>query len=346
MNQRPVAAGISLGLTLMTTGAAAHHSVAAWFSTSEAQEVEGVVTDIQWENPHVRFFLRAPDDSGSDVLWEVETLSVSGISRWGITDDMLSIGDRVRVSGNPSRRGLDNIFVRNLLLPNGQELVFGGEPIYSDDALRGSEVQNADSGDGSRPELGIFRVWSTGGGGGWLFPEAFDNDFDFSYYPLTAAARSAVAAFDYIQQDPTNDCRPKGMPVIMEQPYPIEFIDEGDTIRFLIEEYDTVRTIHMRNTPSAESIEPSPLGFSTGRMEGRDLVINTTRINSGTFDSVGIPLSTEARLEERFAPSTDGSTLTYTLTVEDPNFFTAPVQTGKTFIYLPDASVQPFNCTN
>ena len=325
--------------------ASAHHSVAAWFDSSRTQEIEGVVTDIKWQNPHVRFFMRAPSSQGEEVVWEIETLSVSGISRWGISDDLLAIGDRVRVSGSPSRRGLDNIFVRNLLLPSGQELVFGGEAIYSEDTLRGSEVLGVSEGDGSRPELGIFRVWSTGRNAGQVFPEAFDNDFDFSYYPLTEAAKAALEAFNYVEQDPTNDCTPKGMPVIMEQPYPIEFVDAGDVIRLRIEEYDLVRTIHMRNAPDPQSQAPSPLGFSAGRMEGRDLVVATTRVNSGAFDSVGIPLSLDARLEERFAPSVDGSTLTYTLVVEDPVSFTAPVRTGKQFIYLPDAAVRPFNCT-
>jgi len=344
MKRMPAIVFTCASLVLAASSAAAHHSVAAWFDRSQTQELEGVVTRIRWENPHVRFFMRAPNAAGQEVEWEIETLSVSGISRWGVTEDLLNVGDRVRVSGMPSRRGLDNVFVRNLLLPSGQELVFGGDPIYSDDALRGSEVQNASVGDGSRPELGIFRVWSTGANSGAVFPEAFDNDFDFTHYPLTEAAKAAVESFNYVQQDPTNNCRPKGMPVIMEQPYPIEFVDEGDTIRLMIEEYDTVRTIHMRNAPAPASVTASPLGFSVGRIEGRDLVVTTTNINSGTFDSVGVPLSLEARLEERFAPSEDGSTLTYTLRIDDPVNFTAPVDTGKRFIYLPDAAVRPFNC--
>jgi hypothetical protein len=335
---------VTAALAIPAHAALAHHSVAAWFDQSQTQEIEGVVTEVKWENPHVRFFMRAPNASGQEVVWEIETLSVSGISRWGVTEDLLAVGDRVRVAGAPSRRGRDNIFVRNVLLPSGQELVFGGEPRYSDNALRGSEVRSVAEGDGSRPELGIFRVWSTGARAGQVFPEAFDNDFDFSRYPLTEAAKRAREAFDYVEQDPTNACKPKGMPVIMEQPYPIQFVDRGTAIDLLIEEYDQVRTIHMRDAPAPESQPPSPLGFSVGRMEGRDLLVTTTRINSGTFDSVGIPLSLEARLEERFAPSEDGATLTYTLVVHDPVNFTAPVQTGKRFIYLPDARVEPFNC--
>jgi hypothetical protein len=336
---------LALSLAILApVSALAHHSVAAWFDRSRTQELEGVVTEIAWENPHVRFFMRAPNADGNETVWEIETLSVSGISRWGVTADLLAVGDRVRVSGSPSRRGLDNIFVRNVLLPSGQELVFGGEAIYSDDTLRGSEVLAVRDGIAAAPERGIFRVWSTGADAGWVFPEAFDDDFDFGRYPLTDAAKAAVEAFDYLEQDPTNNCRPKGMPGIMEQPYPIEFVDNGDTLDLHIEEYDQLRTIHMRNAPDAASQPPSPLGFSVGRMEGRDLIVTTTLINSGAFDSVGIPLSLEAELLERFAPSGDGSTLEYTLTVTDPVNFTAPVQSGKRFIYLPDVRVQTYNC--
>lgn len=337
----------AIGLVFAPVFTLAHHSVSAWFDAGRVQEIEGVVTSIKWENPHVRFFMRAPNDTGGEVEWEIETLSVSGISRWGITDDMLSVGDRVRVSGSPSRRGLDNIYIRNLLLPSGQELVFGGEAIYSDDALHGDELLNVNEGVAARPELGIFKVWSTGGSReeSFPFPESLDNDFDFSYYPLTDAATAALESFNQTEQDPTNNCNPKGMPIIMEQPYPIDFTDEGDSIRMRIEEYDLVRMIHMRNVPDPELQPPSLLGYSIGRMDGRDLVVTTTRINSGTFNTRGVPLSLEARLEERFSPSADGSTLNYSVVIEDPVNLTAPVETGKKFLYLPEVTVQPYNCT-
>jgi hypothetical protein len=335
-----------MGLLCGAWPAAAHHSVSAWFVPDERQEIEGIVTEVRWENPHVRFFMRAPNADGEETIWEIETLSSAGIRRWGITPDLLSVGDHVRISGSPSRRGLANIFVRNMLLPSGQELAFGVAPIYSDDALRGGELLETAEGVAADAADGIFKVWSSGSNSGWPFPEDIDSAFDFSTYPLTQAAQAALDAFNYLDHDPTRNCAPKGMTVIMEEPYPIEFIDAGDTIRFLLEEYDTVRTIHMRNVPPADSVEPSPLGFSIGRMEGRDLVVTTTKINSGTFDSVGIPLSLEAVVTERFSPSADGADLVYTLVVDDPVNFTEPVETGKRYIYLPDATVQPFNCTD
>jgi hypothetical protein len=177
-----------------------------------------------------------------------------------------------------------------------------------------------------------------------LFPEGFVPGFDIRSYPLTAAALAALERFNYLEQDPTIDCQPKGMPVIMEQPYPIEFVDAGDEVLLRIEEYDQVRAIHIRNAPDEAAQPHSRHGFSVGRIEGRDLIVTTTKINSGTFDTVGLPLSLEARLEERFAPSEDGSTLDYSLTVHDPVYLTAPVETSKRFIYVPDAELRVFDC--
>lgn len=342
---RPIAwVALALLAGAVQPPARAHHSVAAWFDRDGRQQIEGVVTEIRWENPHVRFLMRAPTAGGEEGIWEIETLSVSGISRWGIDEEMLAVGDRVRVSGWPSRRGLDNIFIRNLLLPDGRELVFGGEPIYSDEALIGLEFVDATEGVAADPELGIFRVWSQGRNTGWLFPEGFVPGFDYRTYPLTPDALAAVESFDYLEQDPTIDCQPKGMPVIMEQPYPIEFVDAGDRVLLRIEEYDLVRTIHLANAPDEAGQPHTPLGFSVGRMEGRDLVVETTKINSGTFDTIGIPLSLEARLEERFSPSEDGSTLEYSLVVHDPVYLTAPVETGKTFIHVPGVELRRFDC--
>lgn len=321
-----------------------HHSVGAWFERNDRQEIEGVVTEVRWQNPHVLFFVRAPNENGEESVWEIETLSVSGIGRWGITRDLLVVGDRVRVSGWPSRRGLDNIFARNVLLPSGQELVFGGEALYSNDALAGGEFVNAIEGVAAEPARGIFRVWSQGRDAGWLFPEGFVPGFDVRSYPLTDAALAAYESFNYLEQDPTINCEPKGMPVIMEQPYPIEFVDAGERILLHIEEYDQIRTIYLRNAPAETDQPHARLGFSVGRMDGRALHVTTTRINSRTFDSVGIPLSLEAWLEERFEPSADGSTLHYYLTVHDPVYLTAPVETYKKYIYLPGIEVEAYDC--
>jgi hypothetical protein len=320
----------------------AHHSVSAWFDTTATTEIEGVVTDFRWQNPHVMFTMRVPDAQG-DALWEIETLSISGISRWGITRDLVNVGDRLRVAGNPARQGANNIFVRNILLPTGREIVLGGAARWSTDTLRGSELLQARDGDASRPDLGLFRTWSTGAVNGVLFPEAVQASFDFSRYPLTAAARRTLEAFDFATDDPTANCTPKGMPTIMEQPYPMEIVDRGDTIELLIEEYDTRRVVHLRSAGVAAAT-PGPLGHSVGRFDGSTLVVTTTESTWGHFDSVGIPLSPDAVLEERFTPSADGARLDYVLKVTDAATFTAPVELTKTWIWRPEVTRGAYAC--
>jgi Family of unknown function (DUF6152) len=339
---RTAALGIAVACVAVPA-AHAHHSVSAWFDTTATTEVEGVVTDFRWQNPHVVFTMRVAGAEG-EALWEIETLSISGIGRWGITREMFGVGDRLRVAGNPARRGANNIFVRNILLPSGREIVLGGAARWSTDTLRGSELLQASEGDGSRPDLGVFRTWSTGSVNGVLFPEAVQANFDFSRYPLTPAARAALEAFDFATDDPTVNCAPKGMPTIMEQPYPMEIVDRGDTIELLIEEYDTRRTVHMRGPGVAATAAPSPLGHSVGRFDGAALVVTTTKSSWGHFDSVGIPLSADAVLEERFTLSADGARLDYVLKVSDAATFTGPVELKKTWIWRPEITRGAYEC--
>jgi hypothetical protein len=321
--------------------AAAHHSVSAWFDTTAMTEVEGVVTDFRWQNPHVVFTLRIGDED-----WSIETLSISGISRWGLTRDLFAVGDRLRVAGNPARRAAHDIFVRNILLPDGREIVLGGAARWSTDTLRGSELLQAREGDPSRPDLGLFRTWSTGSVNGVLFPEAVQASFDFGRYPLTESARAALAAFDFAADDPTVNCTPKGMPTIMEQPYPLEIVDRGETIELLIEEYDTRRVVHLRGdgVAAAATAPAGPLGYSVGRFEGATLVVTTTKSSWGHFDSVGIPLTADAVMVERFTPSADGARLDYSLRVTDAATFTAPVELTKSWIWRPEVTRGAYEC--
>jgi hypothetical protein len=333
-------------LSVVASAAHAHHSVAAWFDTSSMIEVEGRVTDFRWQNPHVTFTLSVPEPGGAGAPWAIETLSISGISRWGITQDLFKVGDTLRVAGNPARKDARNIFVRNILLPGGREIVLGGAARWSSETLRGSELLQAKDGDASRPDLGLFRTWSSGAVGAVLFPEDVQANFDFGRYPLTPAARAAVGRFDFAADDPTADCKPKGMPTVMEQPYPMRVTDRGATIELALEEYDTRRSVHMdaAGVAAAATAAPGPLGYSVGRWDGRTLVVTTTQASFGHFDSVGIPLTQGAVMVERFTPSADGARLDYVLTVTDPAIFTAPVELRKSWIWRPEVALGRFEC--
>jgi hypothetical protein len=328
----------------LTTGA--HHSFLGRFDRLSIMELEGDVTALMWRNPHTYMTLRVVSSDGNSADWEIETSSLSVLRRQGVVDTF-AVGDHVRIAGYPPVGPKKEMYVRHVLLPDGRELLMdtGLKPRWSDRTLGGDSVLAVRAGDPSRPELGIFRVWSFVRNGPRLFREVVDPTFDVQSYPMTEAARRALAEFDFATQNPTANCAPKGMPTIMEQPYPIELVElDGGNILLRIEEYDLERLIFMNSRATFELPQSSPLGFSTGAWDGRTLVVTTKRVSWPYFSQIGIPQSPAAEILERFAPTEDGSRLDYSLTITDPATFTEPVTLSTYWIYVPGVELLPYRC--
>jgi hypothetical protein len=161
-------------------------------------------------------------------------------------------------------------------------------------------------------------------------------------YPLTAAGKAGLAKWN-----PRNNillkCGTKGTPLIMISPLPMEFTREGDNIIMRLEEYDTVRTIHMNPkdvAPPAHTL----YGYSRGRWEGTTLVVETDHLAAGYFDHEGTPQSNQIKTVERFIPNADYSRLDYTLTTTDPVYFTRPFDLKRYFVWKPENRVHPYEC--
>ncbi len=334
-----------LVLLLLPLAALGHHSFATTFDLSRTIELDGEVTAVLWRNPHVGLTLRTTDGDGAVAEWNLETHSLSILRRMDITDPFFAVGDQVKVAGYPARRAADGMFVTHMLLPSGEEFVFqfGSEPAalrWSDRAWGETNSWFVDSGDASAAERGLFRVWSTSLSsevGGWFWLPS---------YPLTESAQASLDAWDPYTDNPIANCAPKGMPHIMSQPYPLEFIDEGDQIILRLEEYDTVRTIHMNDAARNVRVRPSPLGYSVGAWEDSTLVVHTTGVNYGHFDSDGIRLSDNVDIVERFSPVEGGSRLNYAMTVTDETTFTEPLVLTKAWVWLPAVTLERYACTS
>lgn len=325
---------------LLPISASAHHAFAGVFDMDNLIEIEGQITHVLWQNPHVRFSVQTDDGE----IWDIETNSVSIIRRMDITPDLLDVGDTLRVAGYPSRRGATAMWTNNVLLADGRELVLrpGFEPHWGDSALGSSDAWLAEGSAvrGTPAEAqGIFRVWST------HFERNFrGNEGLFTgNYPLTAEARELRDAYDPVADNPILGCAPKGMPWIMAQPYPIEIRQVGQTIEYQTEEYDLVRTFYMGEDATTDG-PPSLLGHSVGRWEGDELVVETRNISWRFFDSSGVQHSEELELVERFELNEDGSRLLYTLIATDPATFTESVVLDKDWVWRPEEVVRPFQC--
>ena len=338
---------LALAALGLSSDALAHHSFIGRFDLGVVTEIEGVVTDLAWRNPHANLDVRTTSADGAATDWSIETSSLTVLRRMGIEEGTIKVGDRIKLAGNPSASGKKEMYARNVLLPDGRELLLnvGLKPRWTQNAVGDESLLMAQQGDPSAPELGIFRVWSHTRAIARLFPEATDPSFDIQSYPMTPAARAALAKFDRTRDNPIANCVPKGMPTIMEAPYPIEFAHAGSgNVLLKIEEYDLERTIDMHATAPPANAAATPLGYSVGRWDGKTLVVTTSRISWPWFSQLGIPQSSGVVIGERFTPTGDGSRLDYEMTVTDPVNFTRPVVLATHWFWLPNVHLIPYNC--
>src|SRR5215468_945572 len=75
----------------------AHHSFMAEFDQRKPVTLEGVVTNVEWINPHSYFYLDVKDKSGKTVKWALETGSPSALLSRGWARDTIKVGDTVKV---------------------------------------------------------------------------------------------------------------------------------------------------------------------------------------------------------------------------------------------------------
>ena len=317
--------------------AGAHHSPFIYFDASRTVEAEGVVTAVNWRNPHATFELTA-----DGVSWEVEANAISILRRMDLDADSVRVGDVVTVAGWPPRDGSTRIFLTNMLIEGRSEIILwpGGQRRWSTEDTAGSSAvwlaSEADFADEDAPD-DIFHVWSTSLAD---VPDALI--FDGAVFPLTEAAQAARAGYDMYGNPIIGTCIAKGMPTIMEQPYPMEF-EQGDGVIYLrMEEGDIVREIHMG--AELANVEPSLLGTSVGRWDGDTLVVETTGSTWPYTDMTGVPNSEDSVFEERFTPSNDGRRLDYEMTLTNPEIFTEPVTLDKNWLWIPGATVDPYEC--
>lgn len=328
----------------------AHHNWQAIYDIDSDIEVAGTIDSIHWKNPHVTMTIKVPTASGGSELWTTDTSSVATITRMGLERDMLSEGLPVRIAGYKSRRSDAAIFLTNMLLPGNEEMIFrrGVSPRWSEDFV-GNPNPNpmfvSEPDINKRPDS-IFSVWTTIWGekdSHYVMP------FDSGVFNMTPTGIKKSASVDLLNDHPLFACAPKGMPFAMTQPYPIKLTDNGDTITLNIEEYDGVRTIYLKQEHDDSAVQPSLMGYSTGRWEGQTLHVKTSKIAYdwaaiGTRPTPLISQSQQMYVEESFTLNENREHLDYTLRIEDPVMLSAPMEFGKYFQYQPDAVLKSFEC--
>ena len=330
--------------SLLGSPLSAHHSTAE-YDAAKIVEARGEVVSVIWRNPHVRFQVSTKAIDGSEQLWDIESADLTRLDRAGLPRDLLQVGDVVSFAGNPSTRTERRMYVTNLLVRDGREIL-----------LRGNVQARWPNARAVGTEVDFARAESAGAGGNFFgkvlvptregkAPEWVRNP------PLTAAAREGKAKYDEVVDDPVLGCVSPGMPRVMLRsgPYAIRFIERGTDLVLQNEWFEIDRLIHMDGREPAANQPYTPLGYSAGRWDGEALVVTTTHIDWPYFELyglVGVPQSRAMRIVERFTPRDGGATLQYDWAATDPTNFTETVsyENYVTFRWNAGLDFLPYDC--
>jgi hypothetical protein len=112
------------GLAVAGVPVVAHHSFAAEFDANSPINLTGVVTKIEWMNPHVWFYLDVKDKAGNVISWGMEMGSPNALARNGWTRKSMTVGDTVTVEGSRARDGSNNANARAVILASTGKRLF------------------------------------------------------------------------------------------------------------------------------------------------------------------------------------------------------------------------------
>jgi hypothetical protein len=116
----------SLGVLCLGVTLTAHHSFTLEYDSNKRVTLKGVVTKVEWTNPHARFYIDVTDEKGTVSNWNLELASPSALARNGWTSRSLKVGDRVTVEGfGPRATGTYRVNARSVVLADGRS-VFSG----------------------------------------------------------------------------------------------------------------------------------------------------------------------------------------------------------------------------
>jgi hypothetical protein len=102
----------------------AHHAFATEFDASKPVTKKGIVTKIDWANPHVWFYLNVKTEGGAIENWGFEMGGPNSLRTSGWTKETMKIGDEVIVDGSLARNGSRNVNAKSVTMAsNGKKLL-------------------------------------------------------------------------------------------------------------------------------------------------------------------------------------------------------------------------------
>ena len=320
-------------------GVRAHHSIVVHYDPTNIRSIAGTLESVTWTNPHSKWVFTVKNNEGVVETWRAEGDAVNTLVRNGLTKEHFQAGSGITVIGPVARSGRNEMIAAQVVVGG---VTYGIFPALADELseeLPQESQQTLTSAAGYEisysPAPDLFRVWTPVD-----FPATGVRPQEIA---LTGTARASLAIYDPAGDDLASQCVPAGMPSMLDQPYPIEFIDEGDRIIMRIEEWNGRRTIHMNSSRPEEGIG-TVYGHSRGRWDGKALVVETTGIDYPYYNDAGVPLTRNSVVTERYSISADGRRMDWSATTVDPTVFNSPTVISGWAVWAPAIAIRNFEC--
>jgi hypothetical protein len=98
----------------------AHHSITAEFDPTSSLVLKGVITKVDWVNPHVYVYIDVKDDSGKVTNWALESGPPGMLRRGGVNAEKIGVGQAVTVDAYKAKDGSKSLaFLRRITYADG-----------------------------------------------------------------------------------------------------------------------------------------------------------------------------------------------------------------------------------
>lgn len=110
--------------------ALAHHSLSGQFDTSKSFEITGVVSRVDWVNPHTYVYVDVKQKDGSRLTYRLESLPVAMMRKAGLSkQDLVGDGHEVVINAHPARNGDPTLgYLLHIKMPDGRDIQFSRVP--------------------------------------------------------------------------------------------------------------------------------------------------------------------------------------------------------------------------
>ncbi len=353
--------GVGTLLFFNVAAAWAHHAVKAKFDETRKVNFSGIVTTVDWANPHAHIFLNVPDEDGNFVKWAVEIESPVELEWSGWKPEELRSGDTITVEGISSRDGSKQIW--------GNRIVLKGKPIFTvAESVFDTILGNRPDGQTPRWPDGQPRI-----SGYWAAPsstalleDGVQVEMDKAGILNDISDAGKVAPFqtwakdlyvlrqsNFLKDDPMFlYCIPPGGPRQFQNQLGVQFAEQRERNRIFVllaggnRNWRLIYTDAREQVGNVEGDDNNPLfyGRSVAHWEGDTLVVDSRGFNETFwFSNGGLPHTSQLHLIERFT-RTDINTLKYEVTIDDPGAYTRPWTSSSTLQWVPHTELPEYFC--